>query len=73
MNNTFRLSFKQPQQNNLPGPSVAQVSVVSLSDGEMITPQAVSYQEFECHIETLKGELDQLKKEAQKKYRAVNT
>jgi hypothetical protein len=71
MNHTLDLHFRKPGPTDLPGPSIAQVMVKSLTNGCLITPECVSLQEFETQIDILQKELNSIRKAGRLKFQTA--
>jgi hypothetical protein len=73
---SFDLLFLPAPDNFPPGPSISEVRLKSYTmggytgtpDAPTITPRCISYQELNEQIERLLGELEEIRKEAKKKY-----
>lgn len=71
---SLELDFRKPSKGDLPGPPIAQVYVKTLSTDKSgrryITPQCVSFQEFDYQISRLEKELKQLRTKARRKFQS---
>ncbi len=68
MNHTLGLIFNDPMSKGIPGQPMAQVRVLSLSEGQFITPRAASFQELRAYLDSIREDLDQIEKEGKGKF-----
>jgi hypothetical protein len=71
MTHSLDLTFHEPSRGK-PGARIAQIYVKAHSEDEngniLITPQCVSWREFEEQIDRLKEELDMIARKAKQKF-----
>lgn len=69
------LLFRIPTENDLPGPSIANIYIkthtIDKNGHIFITPDCVSQKEIEEQIDRLKEELDTIRKEVHKKFKGI--
>jgi hypothetical protein len=73
---SFDLIFLKPLKNELHGPVIAQIYVKAYSSDKkghiFITPDCVSWREFEEQIDRLKKELEIIRKKAKQKFAQID-
>ena len=69
---SFELDFRKPLENDVSGPSIAQIYIKNYSTDtrgyHFITPYCISFEEVDEHITRLERELKNLRKEARQKF-----
>lgn len=71
MTDSLDLEFRKPAKNDLPGPANAYIYVKTYTSEKgqvFITPDCVTFGEFEEQIDRLKKELEAIRKKAKHKF-----